>query len=303
MPKAIFDSKAEQATYRRLASIWSRYVDVYPQIPVRKVLGYNNLQELQLQSRTIEYLLKTEFDFVVSEKGTGNALLAIEFDGIGHGFSRNGEYVSRVIPLNDPYRKLKLDSKLRACTLIGFPLVIVSFPETELLKESGSAITVLDAIIGEVRARIGLKGLITSHIDAFADACTDDPSGEVTDWMMSALEVHTNQINHPIRRKTQEIAKQLPLWGDCIEFLHDREGYVGVRRAIIGGIDFSQNGSKQQVLLAVSIYVRNLDSTHCDPVNLADCIAEYCLAKKALREVGLDPVAWKKLADETPWTD
>jgi hypothetical protein len=299
MPKAIFDSRAEQATYRRLASIWSRYVDIYPQIPVRKVLGYTNLQELPLQSRTIEYLLKTEFDFVVSEKGTGNALLAIEFDGIGHGFSRNGEYVSRVVPLNDPYRKLKLDSKLRACTLSGFPLVIVSFPETELLEESGSAITVLDAIIGEVRARIGLQHLIASHIDAF----TDDPSGEATDWVMSALEVRTNHKNHPIRRKTQEIAQKLPLWGDCIEFLHDREGYVGVRRAIIGGINFSQNGSKQQVLLAASIYVRNLDSTHCDTVNLADCIAEYCLAKKALREVGLDPVAWKKLADETPWTN
>lgn len=303
MSKAIFDSRAEQAIYRRLASIWSRYVDIYPQIPVRKVLGYKNLRELPLQPRTVDYLLKTEFDFVVSEKGTSNALLAIEFDGIGHGFSRNGEYISRVVPLNDPYRKLKLDSKLRACTLLGFPLVIVSFPETEPLEESGSAITVLDAIIGEVQATIGLQHLISSHTDAFADAFTEDPSGETADWVMSALEVHNDRKNHPIRRKTQEIAQKLPLWGYFIEFLHNREGYAGVRRAIIGGIEVTQNGSKQQVLLSASVYVRDLNCTHCNAVNLADCIAEYCLAKKALREIGLDPTAWEKLADETPWTD
>jgi hypothetical protein len=244
--------------------------------------------------------MKTEFDFVVSEKGIGNALLAIEFDGVGHGFSRNGEYISRVVLLNDPYRKLKLDAKLHACALLGFPLVVVSFPETELLEESGSAITVLDAIIGEVRASIGLQHFVSSHTDAFADAFTTDPSGAAADWVMSALEVRSDQKYHPIRRKAQEIAQKLPLWGDCIEFLQDRKGYAGVRRAIIGGIEF---GLRQQILLAASVYIRRLNCTHCDAVSLADCIAEYCLARKALREIGLDPAAWRKLLEETPWTD
>src|SRR5262249_28118626 len=226
MSKTIFDSNAERAIYSRLTSVWSRYVDIYPQIPVRKVLGYNDLRRLSLQPRAIDYLMKTEFDFVISEKGTGNALLAIEFDGIGYGFSRNGAYVSRVVPLNDPYRKLKLDAKLRACMLSGFPLVIVSFPETAPFEEAGNAITVLDAIIGEVRATIGLQQLIASHTEAFADAFAADPSGEAVDWVMTALEVRSNHNKHPIRRKAQEIAQKLPLWDDCIEFLHDREGYV-----------------------------------------------------------------------------
>jgi hypothetical protein len=300
MAKTIFDSKAERAIYSRLSSVWSRYVDIYPQIPIRKVLGYNDLRGLPLQPRAIDYLMQTEFDFVVSEKGTGNALLAVEFDGIGHGFSRNGEYVSRVVSLRDPHRKLKLDSKLRACMLSGFPLVVVSFPETEPLEESGNAITVLDAIIGEVRATIGLQHLVSSHTDAFDAAFAADPSGDAGDWVMSALEIRSDYNNHPIRRKAQAIAQKLPLWDDRIEFLHDREGYVGVRRAIIGGNKFAL---RPQILLAASVYVRHLNCTHCDAVTLADCIAEYCLAKKALRKVGLDPAAWWKLLEEIPETD
>src|SRR5262249_53836801 len=180
------------------------------------------------------------------------------------------------------------------------PLVIVSFPETAPFEESGNAITVLDAIIGEVRATIGLQHLVSSHTEAFADAFVADPSGEAADWVMTALEVRSNHNNHPIRRKAQEIARKLPLWDDCIEFLHDREGYVGVRRAIIGGNKFAL---RPQILLAASVYVRHLNCTHCDAVMLADCIAEYCLATKALREIGLDPAAWRKLSEETLETD
>ena len=109
-----------------------------------------------------------------------------------------------------------------------------------------------------------------------------------------------NHNHHPIRRKAQEIAQKLPLWDDCIEFLHDRKGYVGVRRAIIGSDKFAL---RPQILLAASVYVRHLNCTHCDAVMLADCIAEYCLAKKALREIGLDPASWRKLLEETSETD
>ncbi len=247
--------------------------------------------------------MKTEFDFVVCEKATSNALLAIEFDGIGHGFSQNGEYISRVIPLNDPHRKLKLDAKLRACMLSGFPLVIVSFPETELLEESGNAITVLDAIIGAVRASIGLRHLVASHVDAFSEALGEEPSGETVEYSVLALEVNSDLENNPIRRKTLEISRKLPIWSDHKEFLRDREGYVGVRRAIIGGFEFSQNCSKHQALPTTSVYVRDLNCTHYDAVNLADCIAEYCLARKALREIGTDSANWQRLREETPWTE
>jgi len=300
MSASIFGSNAEQEVYLCLTSVWSKYVDIYPQIPVRRVLGYDNLQNLPLSPGAIDYLLKTEFDFVVCEKDTATAQLAIEFDGIGHGFSRNGEYISRVVPGNDPYRKLKLDAKLRACELSGVPLVVVSFPETDLLEESDSAITVLDAVIGEIRACIGTHQLIASHTEAFTEAYDEDPTGEAAGYVLDALEFQSDLENNPIRRKTLEIFRKLPFSGVSMGFLRDREkeGYVGIRRSIIGGTHISENFSSKKVLLSTSIYIRDLDGS----VNLADCIAHYCLARKALREVGTDPAAWKKLLDETPWT-
>jgi hypothetical protein len=303
MRETIFGSKAEQTAYKRLTSVWSKYLEIYPQIPVRQVLGYNKLQQLPLAPKTIDYLLKTEFDFVVCEKRSSAPLLAIEFDGIGHGFSRDGEYISRVVPINDPYRKLKLDSKLQACELSGVPLIVVSFPETELLEESGSAITVLDAIISEVQSSIGLQQLISSHRDAFTEAFNEDPTGEGAEQLLLELEVQSDLKNNPIRRRTREMFRKLPISGDYMAFLRDREGYIGIRRAICGGIQVSKKCSKHQILLSTSVYVRDLNCPSCESVNLADCVAEYCLARKALREIGTARSVWRKLLDETPWTE
>ena len=302
MPESIFDSKAEREVYQRLRSVWSKYVDAYPQIPVRKVLGYDNLKGLQFRPRAIDYLLRTEFDFVICEKDTNAPLLAIEFDGIGKGFSQDGRYVSRVPVLNDPHRKLKLEAKLQACELTGFPLVVVSFLETDVLGESENAITVLDGIIGEVRATIGLQHLVSSHSDLLGDALSRDPSGAAADWIMSGLEVQSDLEYNPLRRKAMEIGSMLPIWGIDMEFLRDRQSYIGVRRSIVGGRELSRNCLKQQVLLAASVYIRPLNSISYNAVTIADCIAEYCLATKARRDIGLNPAAWKKLIQETPWT-
>ena len=49
MPESIFDSKPEREIYQRLKSVWSKYVDAYPQITIRKVLGYYNLKGLKIR--------------------------------------------------------------------------------------------------------------------------------------------------------------------------------------------------------------------------------------------------------------
>ena len=53
MAETIFDSKAEQATDRRLSAVWSKYADSYPQIPVRKVIGYGNLRNPPLDPKFV----------------------------------------------------------------------------------------------------------------------------------------------------------------------------------------------------------------------------------------------------------
>lgn len=57
MSRPIFDSKSEQKIYTRLKTYWSRYLDVFPQIPVRNVIGYDKLQEMDESQRVKDYLL------------------------------------------------------------------------------------------------------------------------------------------------------------------------------------------------------------------------------------------------------
>ena len=59
MSKSIFDSNSERDLFKRLKTYWSRYVDVFPQIPVRNVIGYENIVDSKLNVKTINFLLKS----------------------------------------------------------------------------------------------------------------------------------------------------------------------------------------------------------------------------------------------------
>ncbi|MBN1227636.1 MAG: hypothetical protein JXA79_11645 [Deltaproteobacteria bacterium] len=106
---------------------------------------------MPIQDKAKDYLLKTEFDFVVCNH-FGVPILAVEFDGLGHGFSHDGAYV-QITDTKDPYRKLKLDTKISACEECGLPVIVVSYPEAEKSFNPDCQITVLDAIIGEVLSK------------------------------------------------------------------------------------------------------------------------------------------------------
>src|ERR1043166_5671135 len=65
----------------------------------------------------------------------GGPLLAIEFDGLGHGFSRHGRYFQRVPTPRDKRRAWKLNLKARVANEAAFPFVILSYDEKEVLEE------------------------------------------------------------------------------------------------------------------------------------------------------------------------
>lgn len=48
MRKSIFDSKAEEGIFKLLKTVWSRYVDVFPQLPPKNVFGYQEIQGADL---------------------------------------------------------------------------------------------------------------------------------------------------------------------------------------------------------------------------------------------------------------
>ncbi len=87
MKKSIFDSKSEKRIFKRLKTIWNRYVDVFPQIPVKNIIDYEQIIKSDKNPKVKDFLLKTSFDFVICELDTGIPILVVEFDGLSGGFS------------------------------------------------------------------------------------------------------------------------------------------------------------------------------------------------------------------------
>jgi hypothetical protein len=297
---SIFDSESEKRAYSAVRTHWSRFLDVYPHIPVRNALGYDRLRNLSIKDKTKQYLLKTEFDFVVCDHA-GSPILAVEFDGLGHGFSRDGKYV-QIVETEDQYRALKLDAKISACEACGLPIVVVSYPETETAVDPDCPVTVLDAVIGEVLTERARQVLGNSRSQELGQAMEHDPSGDTAGSLLLEIEVVAEREN-PIRRRIRELQRTLPLsFGEQYHFLDNRPGYVGARQSIRGGIEISEGVLREQVLLSYDAYVRAVNCSGCDTFWLARLLAEYGLTRKAIRTVGTSPAAWQKLQAETPWT-
>ncbi|MEW6355072.1 MAG: DUF2726 domain-containing protein [Planctomycetota bacterium] len=302
----LFDSDSEKRAYTKVRTHWQKYLDVYPQVPVRKALGYDKLKNLSISDQAREYLLKTEFDFVVCDR-SASPILAVEFDGLGHGFSRHGKYI-QVVKTEDPHRKLKLDAKINACECCGLPIVVVSYPEIEPADDPDCPVMVLDGVIGEVLASQKFQKLLRSNLDQLSEALENDPSGETAQLDLWGLEILADEEN-PIRRRIQEMTRELPdaigrrIHGERIHPLKDRPGYIGARQEIVGGIHISEQLSRRQVLLSYDAYVRTLNCPGCHAFCLANLLAQYGLARKAIRTVGKSTDAWQKLLQGTPWTE
>jgi hypothetical protein len=72
--------------------------------------------------------------------------MALEFDGLGEGFSLGDTYI-QAQPTTDRYRSLKLNFKLRLCREVDLPLLIISFEEVRVLRP-GEARMLVHSIVG-----------------------------------------------------------------------------------------------------------------------------------------------------------
>ncbi len=298
----IFANQSERRMFKALQSTWQSY-EIYPQIPVKNVLGYKRIQESEfLDDDAKDYLFKTEFDFVICKRGSADPILAIELDGLGQGFSRDGNYVTNVISLADPNRRRKLETKLTACDISLFPLIIVSFDEMEPL-EAGDSLLVVDAIIGETLAGINAKRQIHARMAEISRIFESDPSGESAQDFVMGIQVENEYQHNPIRKKTLELQSLIPLAGKCMKGLPSENGYRGARFSISGGTRIGQKPEVYQPLVEVEVRIREVNCPFCSTFGVLETIGEYCLIKKALREVGTDKSAWSMLIKEAPWVE
>lgn len=300
MRKSIFDSKSEKKLYKKLKTHWEKYVNVYPQIPVRKVINYDDLKQLPISESGKNYLLQTEFDYVVCEKDTEIPIISIEFDGLSGGYSKDGKYLSKSIPVNDQHRKLKIEAKIRACELTLNPLVVVSYQECQDLKESNGFLMIIDAIIGKAIERRYFEKNYQSYFKRLSEAANIGEEAIANEVL--EMEVITEHQN-PIRRKISEITKKFPFWDEQIVFPNRQGDNIVGNFYLMGGLHISGNESKRQKLVDLTIAMRGVNFLGCQDWELFNLIGEYCLARKVEKVLGHNKKAWETAIKETPWTE
>lgn len=299
MNRSIFDSEEEKKLYRKLKSRWSKYVEAYPQIPTKNVIGYQEIKSLDMPKKAIDYLLNTAFDIVVCELQTAVPILVIEFDGIGRGFSQDGQYISKVVPLNDPYRKLKMERKLEVCSLSNIPLVVLSFTECEFLNQRSDMLMVIDAIIGQALECQYFNKNYSKHIEAVSEALHFGGK-EAAEMYTIEMEVMAEQVN-PIKTKIKEITSRFPFWTKQIVFPIKKDDHIEGRFYLRSGSKVVDGKFRQKVLSFVDISMREVNFLGCDSWQIFNSIGEYCLARKVETTIGLDSESWKRAIQQAQW--
>lgn len=298
--KSIFDSNIEKNIYKSLRTRWNKYVDLYPQIPIKNVLGFEDIKKLTISEKAKNYLFKTSFDFVVCELNTGKPILAIEFDGISGGFSRDGKFYVKSVPPNDQYRKLKMETKLTVCESLQFPIVVVSYQECELLKESEEMITILDIIIGDAIEKKEFLGNYSQYSQMISAAYE---YGGKESAELKSIEIDIiNERSNPIKRKIKEITKNFPFWPTQIVFPQIQDDKISGRFNLNFGILTKDNMIYTKKLLYVDIFIRKVNTCVSDDLFQFNTIGEYCLAKKTQKVLGNNIDNWKKIVENTEWT-
>lgn len=201
---SIFGSKSEERGFRAIEHTWGKDYVVYPQIPLSALFTPDPKWR-----DTSNFFFKTSVDYVLCSN-EGHPILAIDFDGLGGGFDRDGEYV-QVEAASDRFRKRKFDIKLRFAEQNGFPYHIVSSQEFSYLG-AGIELTVADGIIGSVIAKKRFLERAPSFLEEHAEEIERQPNwykSEFIQDLATGLEVDCDAEHSKIFRKTCEVRDQI----------------------------------------------------------------------------------------------
>jgi hypothetical protein len=135
----------------------------------------------------VRFFYSTNVDYTFADL-SDPPLFSVEFDGIGGGYSRNGEYVA-VRETEDPNRPWKMGFKLRSAQRASYPLLVVSFDEVVTL-DAEDELTLLDAIIGQFLAQrdfpLIVEKLIAGERERFPAPESERPLPDEHDLVLQA---------------------------------------------------------------------------------------------------------------------
>jgi len=289
----VFGSKVEAKLFHSLQSRWSPKFTLYPSLPLASII---QLEPKELSSKEREYFYETSLDYTFCQ---ANALpiLSIEFDGVGGGFSRDGIYIQgRQAP--DPYRKLKMDFKLKVAKAVNYPLIVVSYEETQLL-DKGDSITILDGIVGQLMAQKAFMRHVTEMAEVSRteiESLQGTQKSNYIESLITAAEVKADSEMNPIARKADEYEIACISHGVksySVEYLYDPplppvkdafdlEGLQARTDAINHtekiGCRIVVRIQKNEIVKVV--WVRNFEGYGIFPGSIAHNIARYLVFKK-----------------------
>lgn len=308
-----FNSASERTLYKALDTKWGDRFNLFPSLPFANII---DIEGAGLTEKERKFLFATSVDFTLCEKGSDKPMLSIEFDGLGHGFSRRGEYI-QFMPAKDPYRKLKLDLKLRIAWNVAYPFFVVSYQES--LPDWQLDLTIVDGIIGQVLAHKhfveSINGMsqeeleeqirILSSMDqAFYPEWSRDRYGYIQD-VITMKEIESETLWDPI---VQEIAiTKGELWGknilksfssqfflkdpsapvprDLFDFETIKKRFEAFAHADWIGCVYTIDTSFGRV--ERTAWVRNIEGFGVSPLTMAENIAELLAVKEVQQKASL----------------
>lgn len=300
--KSVFGSRSERELFTSLHTQWRSKFDLWPSLPFAQIIDVETLGQA-LSKKERDFFLKTSVDYTLCTK-YGSPVLSIDFDGLGKGFSRNGEYVQQAETV-DPYRKLKLDLKLKLAQNEKYPFFIVSFEESNVLDQDIN-LTIVDGIIGQVLAKKEfLKSTETLYED-YRETIELLPSSAQHDYIQDLVwdaetlaELKWDPIVVLAAKLEHEAYERGIIKSFKTEYLNDPELPKGDPfediAAIKKRIDAINNAVRvgcriiidtPKIAIVETVWLRNFEDAMVSPLHIASNIAELLAFKRALDLIG-----------------
>lgn len=198
----VFGSKSEEELYKSINSFWSKNYNIYPSLPFSNIINFP--KDNTLDNNEKEFLYKTSIDYTLCNKKNNEPILSIDFDGMYHGFNKNGEYVTYDIFQEEAkIRKLKFDLKLNVTEKADYTYFIISYDEKMPIGKDVN-LTILDGIIGSYLEKINTIKKINNYAKEYKDILESlEPSlreDYIYDHIIIPAEVESEMEFNPISK-------------------------------------------------------------------------------------------------------
>ena len=205
--KSIFGSKGEERGFFSIERTFGESYRLFSQVKFAELFTQSSKPQ---PSEGLYHYLATSLDYVLCTR-EGIPVVAIDFDGMGEGFDRDGEYV-QCEPTKDRDRKAKFDRKLHWAKTNGLPYHIISSRELNSLDDI-DGLTVADGIIGVAMAvdsfRKRAVRVLEEHADAIDNVLFGEDRQEHINSLLNKVEVESYLEHNPICRQALEFRKQI----------------------------------------------------------------------------------------------